>query len=161
MQVVRAAQTVVKREGLRLDSMRHVAQALPTDLPNHPRVRRITDQVSEFLREESQKLPDDQGYLGSSDIIESMFGKHKIFTGKSTHKGVGSNILLLPLLTVNWTGTLVRSALESTTCAEVTQWLKTTVRKPMPARTTPIRTRAQRRAHKKRHEPLSHSTVPV
>lgn len=161
MLVIQVAQTVVKQDGLRRDCVRRVSLALPSDLPNHPRLRRITDQVNQFLVEESAKLPDDNGYLGSSDILESLFGKHKLFTENSTHKGIGPSILLLPLLTVNWTGTLVRNALESTTGVEVTQWLKTTFGKPMPMRTTPIRTRAHRRASKKRHEKLPHPTVTV
>jgi len=113
MQVVRVAQTVVKQEGLRRDSALHVTRALPTDLPDHPRLQRLTDQVHQYLVEESAKLPDDEGYLGSSDIIESLFGKHKLFTANGTHKGIGPSILLLPLLTANWTSTLVRDALES------------------------------------------------
>jgi len=161
MLVIQVAQSVVKHNGLRRDTVRRVCLALPTDLPNHPRLQRIIDQVNQFLVEESAKLPDDKGYLGSSDIIESLFGKHKLFTEKSTHKGIGPNILLLPLLTVNWTATLVRDALESTKGAEVTQWLKTKFGKPLPVRTTPNRTRAHRRAHKKRHEPRPHSTLPL
>jgi hypothetical protein len=161
MQVIEFAQTVVKQNGLRRDIVRRVSLALPTDLSDHHRLQRITSQINQFLVEESAKLPDDEGYLGSSDMIESLFGKHKLFTENNKYKGIGPNILLLPLLTVNWTSTLVRDALEATTCAEVTQWLKSVFGKPMPMRIRPIRTRAQRRASKKRHENSSHSTAPV
>jgi hypothetical protein len=161
MLVIQVAQTVVKQNGMRRDTVRRMRLALPTDLPNHPRLRRISHQVNQFLMEEAEKLPDDNGYLGSSDIIESLFGKHKLFTQNSTHRGIGPSILLLPLLTVHWTGTLVRNALESMTYAEVNQWLKTTFGKPMPLRTTPIRTRSNRRARKNRHELPPHSPVPV
>ena len=60
---------------------------------------------------------------------------------------------------VNWTATLIKNALESTTGAEVNQWLNETFGKPMPQRTTPIRTRAHRRANKKQHEPSIHNKV--
>lgn len=161
MQVIEQAQTVIKQRGLRRDSMRRICRAFPTDLPNHPRLRRIINQIVKFVREEGQKLPDAKGYLGSSDIIESLFGKHKLYTENGTHKGIGPNTLLLPLLTVRWTAELVRNALECTTYAEVNQWLKTAFGKPMPTRTTPIRTRARRTAHKKQHEQPPHSTVTV
>jgi hypothetical protein len=161
MLVIQVSQTVIKQAGLRRDSVQHISLALPSDLPNHPRLRRIIDQVYQFLEVEAAKLPDNEGYLGSSDIIESLFGKHKLFTENNTHKGISPNILLLPLLTVNWTGKLVRNALESTTGSEVTRWIQTTFGKPMPIRTKPLRTRADRRAHKKRHGSLPDSTVPV
>jgi hypothetical protein len=161
MLVIQVAQTVIEQDGLRRDSVQRFSLALPSDLPNHPRLQRIIDQVNQFVQEEGAKLPDDEGYLGSSDIIESLFGKHKLFTENSTSKGVGPNILLLPLLTVNWTATLVRNALEATTGADVNHWLKTTFGKPIPVRTTPIRTRENRRESKKRHEKLTPSIVPV
>jgi hypothetical protein len=126
MQVVRSAQTVVKQQGMRRDSQQRLAQALPTDLLKHPRLERLLDQMNQYLAEEGAKLPSDEGYLGSSDIIESLFGKHKLFADHCTHKGVGPDILLLPLLTVKWTAALVRDALEYTACSAVTQWQKAT-----------------------------------
>lgn len=151
MQVVRVAQTVVKQEGLRRDSALHVTCALPTDLPHHPRLQRLTDQVHQYLVEESAKLPDEEGYLGSSDIIESLFGKHKLFTANGTHKGIGPSILLLPLLTVNWTGTLIRDALESTACTAVTDWLRTKFDIPT----------SEKNMDQNQHEPLPLSTAHV
>ena len=157
MLVVEVAQTVVKKEGLRKEAVQRLSLALPTDLPNHPRLQRMTDRVNQFLMDESANLPDDQGYLGSSDIIESLFGKHKLFTEKSTHKGIGPSILLLPLLSVTWTFELIRIALESTNSAEVAQWQKTIFGKPTPVRTTPIRSRP----HRKRNEKPTNQTLPV
>jgi hypothetical protein len=124
MQVVRSAQTVVKQQGLRRDSRERVRSALPLDLPDHPRLRRLIEQVDQHLTQEGAKLPTEEGYLGSSDIIESLFGKHKLFTENSTHKGIGPNLLLLPLLTIKWTIALVLAALESTSCADVIEWQK-------------------------------------
>jgi hypothetical protein len=122
MRVVRLAQTVVKQQGMRRDSRDRFAASLPTDLPNHPRLQGLIDQIQEYLTAEGAKLADDGGYLGSSDIIESLFGKHKLFTEKSTRKGIGPNLLLLPLLTVRWTAALVRKALETTPYAAVIAW---------------------------------------
>jgi hypothetical protein len=124
MQVVRVAQTVVKQQGLRRDSRERFAASLPTDLPDHPRLQRLIDQIHEYLTAEGAKLTDDGGYLGSSDIIESLFGKHKLFTEHGTYKGIGPNLLLLPLLTVKWNAAMVRDALETKSYAAVTAWQK-------------------------------------
>jgi len=124
MQVARVAQTVVKQQGLRRDSRQQFDAALPADLPDHPRLQRLMEQVRDYLTAEGAKLTDDGGYLGSSDIIESLFGKHKLFTENGTHKGIGPSLLLLPLLTVKWTAALVRDALEATPYAAVTAWQK-------------------------------------
>ena len=94
MAVVRVAQIVVKKEGIRRDSATRFAQSLPTDLPEHERSRGLIDAVKKFLQGEGAKLADDNRYLGSSDLIESLFGKHKLFTENRTHKGIGPNLLL-------------------------------------------------------------------
>lgn len=157
MLVIEVAQTVVKKEGLRKDSVQRLSLALPTDLPNHPRLQHMTDRVNRFLMDESANLPDHQGYLGSSDIIESFFGKRKLFTQNSSYKGIGPNILLLPLLTVTWNFELISIALESTNSAAVEEWQQTTFAKPTPVRTTPLRSRP----HRKRNEKPNLQAVPV
>jgi hypothetical protein len=159
MQVVRSAQTVVKQQGLRRDSGKRFAHALPPALPNHPRLQRLIEQVDQHLLEEGAKLPNEEGYLGSSDIIESLFGKHKLFTENNTHKGIGPNLLLLPLLTIKWTTALVLAALESTTCADVAEWQKTKFGKIRPH---PERCESDCPcADQNQHDPRLESTAPV
>jgi hypothetical protein len=145
MQIVRVAQTLVKKEGIRRDSATRLAQSLPLDLPDHPRLKRLIAAVKEHLVEEGAKLADDGRYLGSSDLIESLFGKHKLFTENGTHKGIGPNLLLLPLLTVTWTAEGIRAALESTSCQAATDWCKTMLGKGDPA-TDPSSTQGQNAA---------------
>jgi hypothetical protein len=122
--VIRRVQTLVKRWGLRQDSRERWAALLSAGLPKHPRLQRLLAEVEEYMAAEGAKLPDAKGYLGSSDVIESLFGKHKLFTGQSTRRGLGPNVLLLPLLTVEWNAALVGEALTATSNAAVGQWLR-------------------------------------
>lgn len=129
MRVVRVAQTLVKTEGIRRSSATRFAECLPSNLPDHPRLKKLIEAVKQHLVKEGAKLADDERYLGSSDLIESLFGKHKLFTEKGTHKGIGPNLLLLPLLTVNWTANGIRTALESTSCKATQDWCNEMFRK--------------------------------
>lgn len=122
MRVIRVAQAVVKRQGLRRDSHERFDRELSSDLPDHPRLADLLGRIREFLRAEGAKLRNDLGYLGSSDIIESLFGKHKLFAERATHKGLGPNLLLLPLLTIEFRPELVREALTSTPTEAVAAW---------------------------------------
>jgi hypothetical protein len=158
MQIVRTAQTVIKKEGLRRDSRERVAQALPADLPQHPRIQQLLDQLNRYLEEEGAKLSTSEGYLGSSDIIESLFGKHKLFTEHGTHKGIGPNILLLPLLTISWTAALVREALENTSCQAVTKWQKETFGKIV---TAPKDCPSEKLRDQNQHDPPAKTLTPV
>jgi len=132
MRVVRVAQTLVKTEGIRRVSATRFIQCLPSDLLDHPRLKRLIEAIKQHLSNEGAKLADGGRYLGSSDLIESLFGKHKLFTEKGTHKGIGPNLLLLPLLTVNWTANGIRVALESTSCQETKEWCDGMFRKNIP-----------------------------
>jgi hypothetical protein len=50
-----------------------------------------------------QVLVDDEMYLGTSDIIESVFGKYKSFAAKTPIRDIGKTILTIPVLSVEVT----------------------------------------------------------
>lgn len=54
--------------------------------------------LREILYEEGKKVPDGQHYLGSSEIIESVFGKFKQIEGYHASSGLTSLVLGIPAL---------------------------------------------------------------
>ncbi len=60
--------------------------------------------------------------LGSSDVIESLFGKYKNFSAARPLKEIGTIILTIPLCTVKITSDFVKQALETIRSLDVTAW---------------------------------------
>src|SRR5262249_25602751 len=61
-------------------------------------VERFAQGVKEGLASEGEKVPRGQTLLGSSDVVESLFGKYKEMLEKSPEKELSASVLLLPLL---------------------------------------------------------------
>ena len=75
------------------------------------------------MLEEGDKVPQDKSLLATSDIIESLFGKYKLFSAKSCLKEIGPMILTIPLCTIEITTDLVKQAMETIRGIDVEQWL--------------------------------------
>ncbi|MFZ2653952.1 MAG: hypothetical protein WAX69_03485 [Victivallales bacterium] len=53
------------------------------------RLRKLKKEIMDYIEEETAGIGDKQILLGSSDIIESVFGRYKEFSGKTPMKEVG------------------------------------------------------------------------
>ncbi|MBF0433270.1 MAG: hypothetical protein HQK83_18460 [Fibrobacteria bacterium] len=68
-------------------------------------------------------VPHDEIWLGTSDIIESIFGKYKNFSARSTMKGIGKIILTIPVFTSKITSGNIKTALETTSNYRLKNWI--------------------------------------
>ena len=91
---------------------------------NNKRVQNFKKQIIEFLSEEGAKIPDGQTFLGTSDIIESTFGKYKYFSSRNPLKEVGKMILTIPVFIGKKSSEYVKTALEIVKSDAVEQWAK-------------------------------------
>ena len=73
---------------------------------------------------EGRKIPLNQAFLATSDIIESIFGKYKIFASSSPHSEINEMILTLFLSTIELTPDKVLHALESIHLTDVNALVK-------------------------------------
>lgn len=80
-----------------------------------------------YLEEEGTKPPRGENWLGTSDVIESLFGKYKWQSEKAPYAEVGANVLLLPVMTVDLTEERIREALASVSVQDLRQWLAANV----------------------------------
>jgi hypothetical protein len=92
------------------------------------------NQILEFVKKQEAKLSPGQTIIGSSDIIESMFGKWKSMSPEDSMAGITNKIFILPLLTVNLTVELIKKALEDTPIKKIEEWQKNTLGKTMYAK---------------------------
>jgi hypothetical protein len=121
-----SVQTQIKNQGLHRQSCsqwQSLALALGSSSVN-PILFKIHRQIEEYLVDETTKITTDIVLLGSSDVIESLFGKYKVFAQRRPIKELGASILLIPLSTIEITVELVKEAMESIRFIDVDTWTK-------------------------------------
>ncbi len=89
-----------------------------------PWVQSSQQKVSEYLNIEGQKVPHGGFFLATSDLIESIFGKYKIFSSFSPCSEINEMILTLLLSTTELTPNKIIEAMETIQFADVTAWSK-------------------------------------
>jgi hypothetical protein len=129
--LIGSVQTQIKNQGLHDRSLAQWLESLPQNLPSsvitpevNPRVQKIQAGIEEYLVDEVKKIPDKEILLGTSDVIESLFGKYKIFAQRRPIKELGASILLISLSMIEITLDLVKEAMESTRFIDVVAWTK-------------------------------------
>lgn len=130
--LIDSAETQIKTQGLHERSLSEWLASLvhpesSNNITTHdvnPRVQKIQEQIEAYLIDEVKKVPTKLILLGTSDVIESLFGKYKIFAQRRPIKEMGASILLIPLSTIEITIDLVKEAMESISFTDVVAWTK-------------------------------------
>lgn len=82
------------------------------------------NEIGEILQEEGQKVPEGAHYPGSSEIIESVFGKFKALEDHHSSSGLTSLVLAIPALLGKLNETVLATALKNISVANVQQWIQ-------------------------------------
>ena len=82
----------------------------------------LKEQIIGYLTQEGGKIPAGEIFLGTSDIIESIFGKYKQYTANSPLQEVSKMILTIPVCVTKITGQLVKKAMECVSTMDVKEW---------------------------------------
>lgn len=82
------------------------------------------NKLKAILQKEGEKVPYGAHYLGSSEVLESLFGKFKYIEDNQASSGLSSLVLSLPALVGNLDESVVRGAMETITCFDVDEWIK-------------------------------------
>jgi len=86
------------------------------------RVARFAEQVRAHVQAEGEKVPPGQTLLGSSDVIESLFGTFKERIKDHPGGELGSSVLLLPLLTQTISPETIQEAFQTVNMSDVNAW---------------------------------------
>ncbi len=86
------------------------------------RVWQFAQRVQAALAVEGGQIPAGQTGLGSSLVIESLFGKYKAQAARDPSGEMGLGVLALPVLTSAVDNGLLRDALEAVSWQDVQQW---------------------------------------
>ncbi len=85
-------------------------------------IQKAQQKVTQYLGIEGQKIPQTQAFLATSDIIESIFGKYKIFASSASNSEINEMILTLVLSTTKLTPDKVLQAMETIHLNDVNAW---------------------------------------
>ena len=121
--VVKVAEKEIKEGGLSRTSWRRVKDRLEGESPPVGTEKAFREQVLSFVRKEGAKVPARQKYLGSTDVLESLFGKYKDLAAQAPCREITANVLMIPLLVTSLTADLLRQALETVRAQDVEEWL--------------------------------------
>jgi hypothetical protein len=119
--LTRSVETHLKRAGVTNLSGSHFEKerTVFSDLA----VENLHQQISHYLKVQSDKLKEGDTFLATSDVIESLFGKYKQFSARCPIKEMGQTLLTICLSTMNLTTKLIKDALETISFMDVEDWL--------------------------------------
>lgn len=83
---------------------------------------KLKNKIGEKLETSSCQIPENEIFLGTSDILESILGKYKIFSSRSPAKEVGKMLLTIPLCTIQLTAATVKEAMEKILICDLEDW---------------------------------------
>ena len=118
---IHSVQKQLKTQGLHSESLEEWLKTISVDSLT-PRGQKFHEKIIEYLTFETNQIPVGQILLGTSDVIESLFGKYKFFAARRPLKDIGASILLIPLFTLKITTSSVKQAMESIRFIDVISW---------------------------------------
>ena len=121
LDLLQALKNEIKRNGLSVNTKSSFEESISELNLNTSRLILIKNEVLEYIEMECAEISGI--YPGCSDIIESVLGKYKTFSGKSPMKEVGKAVLTMPVFTSNIDLEEVKMAMESVSTEDVKKWL--------------------------------------
>lgn len=145
--LVKNAEEEIKQRGLRSNSWRKIGQDAEQQNPSTQEEKEFLEAVRRFVKEEGEKLPDKETHVGSTDVLESMFGKYKDLAQHGPCREITANVLMIPLFATTLTASLLRQALEAVHEHDLDLWIDQQL-DPSPQKKKNAVLTAARLAHK-------------
>jgi hypothetical protein len=122
-QIVNAAVEHVGRHGIHEGVAEDLQRALPAVL-QHPSSRTLTDDLLKFVSGESAKALPGERFPGSTEILESLFGRYKVLEKQHAKGGFTSLVLGFGALVSQATTATVHQALTHSQTKAVWDWCR-------------------------------------
>lgn len=118
--IVQITHAYIEQEGYHQGASNALEFLLPK--PTTSDGLRLHRVLIDFVRTQSSCAKDGERLPGSSDVIESLFGKLKRFEGDHVKSGFSQSVLALAAMTSTNTPDLVKTALETSKVKDVYEW---------------------------------------
>jgi hypothetical protein len=126
LEVIEVTETLVRHQGVYRGVHRELKARL-SPLAHRARSRAVSAHLGAFLAQESLKAKANECLLGSSEVIESVFGKFKHIERDQAKAGFTGLILSLAAMVSTTTAEVVQQALATVTTQKVLTWCKQTL----------------------------------
>jgi hypothetical protein len=126
MQVIEIVEHVVRTRGV-YRGVHREAKDLLTPVVRIPRVKRVSTELVAFLAEESLQARPHERLVGSSEVIESVFGKLKRLEHDQSKGGFTGLVLSSAAMVSTTTGEVIQKALQTVPTKRVLAWCKETL----------------------------------
>ena len=113
----------VREKGLYRGSHEWLEKELPVEVATETTAR-VKEELVRFVKEESEKAKEGERLLGSSEVIESVFGKFKRLEGTHAKSGITGLLLAIGARVSETSLKIVKQALESTKTKHVLEWCR-------------------------------------
>jgi hypothetical protein len=121
MDVIELVETTIRHEGYHADSETELRKQLPA--PDEEQLSgRLTSALLTFVAEQVPKSQSFERLPGSSEVLESIFGKYKTLQGETSQFGVTAMLLSIGAFIGKTTIRTIQMALEATTGPKLQQW---------------------------------------
>jgi hypothetical protein len=121
LQIVAATEQWVRSQGLS-HGCAHALAPQVISLVRTARGQRVAQHLLAFVETESAKAAPHERFLGSSEVIESVFGKLKRLEQHQAHSGFTGLLLAVGALVSTTTHEVIQKALETVPTRQVRQW---------------------------------------
>ena len=121
LQIVETTEQWVRSQGL-YHGCSHALAPQVTALTRTARGQRVAQHVLAFVETESAKAALHERFLGSSEVIESVFGKLKRLEQHQAHSGFTGLVLAVGAMVATTTHDVIQQALETVPTRQVRQW---------------------------------------
>lgn len=148
LEVIEVTETLVRRQGVYRGVHRELKARL-SPIAQRARSRAVGSHLVAFLAQESLKAKANERLLGSSEVIESVFGKFKHIERDQAKAGFTGLVLSLVAMVSTTTAEVVQQALSTVTTQKVLTWCKQTLGPSVQAKrrkafATPAKTEQKR-----------------
>lgn len=133
IQTVKTAENHIKSKGIYRDV--HVDLKKELDkCPNTKTMNSVCEELISFTKEQSLNAIGDEKLLGSSEVIESVFGKFKTLERDQAKSGFTSMLLALPAFISKTTIDIIQQAIETVPTKKVIEWYKENIGKSVQSK---------------------------
>ena len=122
-QVATITESLVRQEGFYRGLQGKLKQQLVGVAKTQP-ARRVRAELLHFVAEEESKARPQEHLPGSSEVIESVFGKFKYLEHDQARSGLTGLLLSVCALVATTTQDVIRQALETVSTQDVLEWCK-------------------------------------
>jgi len=123
LQIVEATESFVRKQGVYRGAYRAL-RAILTPLAQSARAQKVSHHLLAFVAKQSLQAKHHERLLGSSEVIESVFGKLKRLEQDQAKGGFTGLLLSVGAMVSTTTKEVVQSALETVSTKDVLDWCK-------------------------------------